>query len=477
MTGSALLLLACGAASAAVFVPDGQIRPDDFTVLMAVDGRASDGLVPFQPGSHAKFYLQGWRRPEQQVGWTVSAATAAQYEAAVVIRRTGRQPVRVELTAAGQTLTATLPAEALPWWDRLHLDGRLVLPAGPTGVTLRLTPADGAGEFDAQVHAVELVQPAVRAELDRRALALRADPTWFRQARYGLMVHWTAQSAPLHGAPLPYDQAVAAFDVERFAQQAARTGAGLVVFTTAHALQYFPAPLAALDKALPGRTSRRDLVADLADALGRRGIRLMLYYHLGAANDTEWMRACGFWETDTSRLFDTWRAIVGEAGTRYGDKLAGWWFDDGSTSYYYRSAPWESLARAAKAGNPQRLVAFNAWELVNPTQFHDFCTGEGCQEPRGFCGVIQPGGDGRYPRGTHAGLQASACLITERDWGHFDRETPLPNPKWTADQLTPLLQSFVACGNVPIFNLEISQEGLLSTSSVELFERVRAGLR
>ena len=319
---------------------------------------------------------------------------------------------------------------------------------------------------------MELVRPSVRESLDRRALAMRADPAWFQQARYGVMVHWTKESAPLRGEPVPYAQAVEAFDVEAFADRMRRTGAGFVVLTTTHALHYFPAPLAALDRALPGRTARRDLVADLADALGRRGMKLMLYYHLGAANDPAWLDASGYREPDTSRFFALWRDMIAEAGNRYGERLAGWWFDEGATSYYGRSAPWESLALAAKAGNPRRLVTFNAWELINPTAFHDFCAGEGCQEPRGFAGLLQPGGDGRYPAGTHAGLQASACLIAETDWGHFRRDTPLPAPKWNVEQLSALLKNFVACRNVPIFNLEITQEGLVSPRTLELFEQV-----
>ena len=472
-----LLLSHLAVAAGTAFVPDGRVNSDDYTVLMAVDARLSSGLVPFQPGGQSKFYIQGWKRPDQQAEWTLRAAAPDEYEVFVVIRRDNRQPLRLEVSAAGKTVATTFPADALRWWERLRLEGLLALPAGESAVTLRILTADGAASFDAQVHAVEIVRPSVRAELTKRALALRADPTWFQNARYGVMVHWTKESAPLQGEPKPYDQAVAAFDVETFADQMKRTGAGFVVFTTAHAWQYFPAPLAALDKVLSGRTSRRDLVADLAEVLGRRDLKLMLYYHLGSVSDPAWMKASGNLETDTARLFAIWRDIISEAGNRYQDKLAGWWFDDGSTGYYYRSAPWEPLARAAKAGYAQRLVAFNAWELINPTQFHDFCTGEGCQEPRGFCGLLTPDGDGRYPAGTHAGLQASACLITEREWGHFRRHTPLSQPKWNADQLTALLKGFIACKNVPIFNLEITQDGRLSPLTLEIFEQARKNLK
>ncbi len=469
-------LLATLSVRAAIFMPDGRVRSDDYTVLMAVDAEASDGLVPFQPGGHGKFHLQGWQRSDQRCRWTIGVETGDTYEAWAVVRRGNSQPVRLEVEAAGQAAAAVYPAQASRWWERVRLDPPLRLPAGTTDVALRIRAVDAESGFDAQVQAVELVRSSVRESLNRRALAMRADPAWFQQARYGVMVHWTKESTPLRGEPLPYPQAVEAFDVEVFADRMKRTGAGFVVFTTTHALHYFPAPLAALDRALPGRTARRDLVADLADALGRRGMKLMLYYHLGAANDPAWLDASGYRDSDTSRFFALWRDMIAEAGNRYGERLAGWWFDEGSTGYYHRNAPWESLALAAKAGNPRRLVTFNAWELINPTAFHDFCAGEGCQEPRGFGGLLRPGGDGRYPSGTHAGLQASACLITESDWGHFGRDTPLSPPKWNAEQLSALLKNFIACRNVPIFNLEITQDGLVSPRTLELFEQVRRTL-
>jgi hypothetical protein len=95
---------------------------------------------------------------------------------------------------------------------------------------------------------------------------------------------------------------------------------------------------------------------ELARALGQRGIKLILYYHLGAVSDPEWLKACSFWETDTRPFFRNWQAVISEVGRRYGSRLAGWWFDDGSVNYYYRSAPWEQLTRAARAGYPRWVV-------------------------------------------------------------------------------------------------------------------------
>ena len=242
-------------------------------------------------------------------------------------------------------------------WNRVPLDGTLRLPQGAVAVTLRvLAPAE---DFELSVQSVELGRPAVRTALLEKAVSLRADAKWFQEAGYGMMVHWTSETMPRAGERKPYAQAVAALDVEAFAAQMQATGAGFVVLTTSHGQQYFPGPSHVLDTLLPGRTTSRDLVGDLAAALQKRGMKLMLYYHLGAGSDPAWIKASGAMETDTTRFFTNWRSFITEIGERYGERLAGWWFDDGAVAYYYRSAPWESLHRAARAGFAQRLIGWN----------------------------------------------------------------------------------------------------------------------
>lgn len=467
--------IALGVAHAA-FAPDFKLKPDDFTVLMAVDAELGEGLQRVSHSGHGKFQVSGWSRADQTSTWKITSGQAAAHDVFVLVKRANNQPLAFQLDAAGQSLRASLPANALGW-QRVMLEGLLDLPAGESTLSLRLAAADGAPSFSAEIHAVELVRPAVRTALEKRALAMRADTAWFQQARYGMMVHWTKQSMPLAGDAKPYDQAVADFDVEKFADDMKSTGAGFVVFTTSHAFQFFPGPNKALDAILPGRTATRDLPMDLADALAKRGMKLFLYFHLGAHDDADWLRASGFWDTDTTPFFRNWQAIIGEAGERYGDKLAGWWFDDGSTNYYYRSAPWESLAKAAKAGNPKRLVSFNAWEMNNPTAFHDYCTGEACYDPRGIDALLTPAAKGFYPSGTHKGLQVSACLISDANWVHNARDTPPSGPKWNADQLADLLKGFIAHRNVPIFNLEITQDGELSAESLSVFQQAAGRLR
>ncbi|NLH16659.1 MAG: alpha-L-fucosidase [Phycisphaerae bacterium] len=456
------------------YIPDFHVRPDDYTVLMAVDAVLSPGLKPFQAGAHGKFHVTGWTQPEQSLTWEVTVPQQDNYAVNVLLCQNDNQPLTLAVSGTGQTFTANLPT-TLRGWNRLLLDGTLQLPAGKQRLVLEAQAPVKTTHFNLSILSIELVRPAVRDRLHTAAMKLRADTRWFQACRYGLMCHWTTESFPRRGERKPYAQAVQDFDVEEFADQVQASGAGFLVFTTSHAEHFFPAPLDSLDHILLGRTTRRDLIAELADALDNRGIRLFLYYHLGAISDPAWLKATGFWETDTRRFFDNWAALISEAGRRYGDRLAGWWFDDGTVSYYYRSAPWERLTTSAKAGYSGRLVGFNSWELPCPTEFQDFFCGEGFADP-GVGGLLVVGGDGHFKSGSHQGLQACATLITESGWVHTRKNTDIGPPRWNTVQMVEMLEQFIARKNVPIFNLEIYQEGKLSLATIELFKQAHEKL-
>lgn len=455
--------------SGAQIVPDFYVRPDDFTVRMVPDAAVSEGVEKWTSG-HGKFFGKGWRKAGQQAEWRVTAPAADDYAVNVSLYQSRGAPVRFVVQAGESEVRGALTGQERGW-NRVPLDGTLRLPQGAVAVTLRvLAPAE---DFELSVQSVELVRPAVRTALLEKAVSLRADAKWFQEAGYGMMVHGTSETMPRAGERKPYAQAVAAFDVEAFAAQMQATGAGFVVLTTSHGQQYFPGPSHVLDTLLPGRTASRDLVGDLAAALQKRGMKLMLYYHLGAGSDPAWIKASGAMETDTTRFFTNWRSFITEIGERYGERLAGWWFDDGAVAYYYRSAPWESLHRAARAGFAQRLIGWNPWELPSPTEFQDFYCGEGRAEPSGADALLTKGGDGRYARGAYAGLQSSACLIAEGDWVHSRKDTETGPPKWTAPQMAELLGRFRSYHNVPIFNVEIYQEGTVAPATVAMFQEAR----
>lgn len=62
----------------------------------------------------------------------------------------------------------------------------------------------------------------------------------------------------------------------------------------------------------------------------------MLYYHVGHddwRNPEGWWQATGYNPKNPKPFLDKWTAITTEVGQRYGDGLAGWFFDDGCVYY------------------------------------------------------------------------------------------------------------------------------------------------
>ena len=92
---------------------------------------------------------------------------------------------------------------------------------------------------------------------------VRANTDWLAKCRFGIGVHWTAQTVPRHGDPLPFQRAVDAFKLKEFVEQVRYAGADYVLFTAAHALQMLPAPHPVIERLLRGRTCERDLLAEL----------------------------------------------------------------------------------------------------------------------------------------------------------------------------------------------------------------------
>lgn len=453
----------CGAS----FVPDFVVKPNDVTVLMAADGNNPNNLRAWV-NDHRRLQVKNWPLGGQTT-WEVEVAREGQYAVNVLFSHAIKTPLQVAVSS-GQSRCLS-PSFFIPGhtWRRLPLEGALSLPQGKHTLTLSITAAEGSTEGNLEVLSIELVRPEIQQRQQNAARQMRArtDMRWFREAGYGLMIHWTSGVAPRQGSPKPYAEAVRDFDLPTFVQQVVRTGAKFVTLTTSHAQMFFPAPLRSLEQILPGRTSARDLIGELADALRPHGIRLILYYHLGSSADPKWQEASGFFQTDTTKFWNHWTAVIAEAGERYGDKLAGWWFDDGTANYYYRSAPWERLASAAKAGNPARMICFNPWVLPPATEFEDYLAGEGNADPS-VHGTLTPADAGRISSGMYAGRQASSALIMETDWIHGKRDTEIAPPRMHAEKVQTLLNRFRSLQNVLMFNCEIYQDGTLSPATVEL---------
>ncbi len=457
------------------YIAPNVLSPDRITVLSAVDAQRR-GEFAAVPISHLKAPLSGWKSADQALSWMIDVPVAGDYEVAVLLRATGA-PVQISLmSSAGGSVSGPFVPEPRGFDSRSAIPGVIRLAKGRQIVTISATPSPRDAPFTLDVLSAELARPGVRERLKLEAVAQRSDTRWMAELPLAVGVHWTKRTMPRSGPQKSYQEAVAAFDTERFADQVDQTGAKMVYFVTAHADQYLPFPSKALDAILPGRTAKRDLVADLIKSLNKRGIKLVLYYHLGAIEDPAWMDATGAWRTDQSRFFANWQSIIREAGERYGTGLAGWWFDDGALNYYYRNPDWRALAAAAKAGNPQRVIGFNSWTQPSVTEFQDFFTGEEMM-PRGYSdrvnhdgslnGTLIEGGDGKITKGSFAGLQSSVNFVLENNWLIDQRDQPTPPPRFSTADMADTLRKLKAYRTLPIVNLVIYQDGTIPDQSVK----------
>jgi hypothetical protein len=216
---------------------------------------------------------------------------------------------------------------------------------------------------------------------------------WMRDAHFGVMTHyladWIAQTTHEPMSIERWNRLVDEFDAERLAEQVKSTGAGYYVISIGQNSGYYLSPNSVYDKLTgisPSKLSRRDLVADLYEALHKRGIRLMVYLPSGAPAGDKAAEAALNWQNGPNRnkeFQQKWEQVIREWSLRWGKKISGWWFDGcywPNTMYRTAEAPnFSTFAAAARAGNPDSAIAFNPGvihRLISITPYEDYIAGE-----------------------------------------------------------------------------------------------------
>lgn len=325
------------------------------------------------------------------------------------------------------------------------------------------------------------------------AVAAAAESTdWFQQARWGVMTHYLgAPPSSKGGAELTaemWNRQVDAFDVTGLADQLASTGAKYLLFTLGQNSGHYCSPNAAYDRIVgitPSKCSRRDLVAELAKALGARNIRLLVYLPSGApAADPIARKALGWrwgakgdWqlpgEPVGGRLAEFqrhWEAIFREWSVRWGKSVSGWWIDGcyfADQMYQFEDEPnFGSFARALKAGNAEAIVAFNPGvrvPVVGHTKHEDYSAGE-VNLPQLPKAIAACGGRWIECEGRKVQFQILTFLGTT--WCQGDR------PQLSDEQITAYTRQIADKGGVVTYDVPIQKSGLISKPFVEQLRAV-----
>jgi len=486
-----------------------RIDEDDITHLIGYNAHLSDDVRLSEGDIEPRRVPYGFTSKKATLSWDVQVLRDGEYEVAVLYHTGEEDNVGSRLeVGCGKTNLATIvrPPTDVPWmggtpalpaFRRDWLNGTLLLKRGMNHISFALSdpsrkqvelarydlahPANGWPKRSLHVLSAELVRPGVFEGMKSRATELRTNTEWLVKGKYGLFISWVPEGYRLYGTEQTYKHyqtAVDQFDVEAFAAMVEQSGASWITFITTHGKYYYPGPLKAMDRVISGRTCKRDLVGELADALGRRNVRLMLYFHPGpsASEDNEWATAAGISPVDDQRYNQIMIDIFEEIGQRYGPRLSGWYVD-GAYGYYVRNTSFERLTRTLKAGNSQRSIGYFGWIFPKWSPFGGDFTAY----------VTYPFGPLPPPMprewfaegGPYEGLQAYFDITMEGVWSPSQ---PL-NGKWPAPMYPPdeLVQYFqrLADSECPVsINLVTSedvtrQQPFVNPDSLEVMRRIR----
>jgi hypothetical protein len=408
-----------------------------------------------------RIWVSNWRKTEQTLTWKVSSPRDADYHAeldggVLSVRLSGH---------AGEDLVVETKNKSL---YRTNL-GTISLKKGES--TLKLQLARDL-DYDGKVRSLDLLPVDVKEDYEKRVAALRSDAGWMRGAGYGVMLQYGCWSYPEHGPKKPWEDEVNTFDTEKFAKMVDEDmGARWVIWSITWRGSHFPMPLKSVDAIVSDHTIKRDLMADLAASLNKRNIKLFFYYHPGHEDYPFWNAN---WQGSTPQeekdlFIKNWMTIVTEIGERYGNMLAGWFFDDGTT---YSPAPFEKMTKAAKAGFSGRLLSYNSWRLPILTEFQDIQFGEG------FYGSTETavGSDGIYKSGKYRGMQAHGMFtINSNDWGVWKPNQKVPL-KHTVEELTKWIKEANRRGQLMSLNFDMYQGGVVTPETLEMFRKLKVNV-
>ncbi len=302
---------------------------------------------------------------------------------------------------------------------------------------------------------------------------------WMQEACWGVMTHyladWKAREAKEQMTVAKWNEMIDHFDVEGLAEQLKAVGAGYYLITIGQNSGYYLSPNATYDRFVgiqPSKCSRRDLVADLYTVMHRRGIKLIVYLPAGAPAGDATARQALQWQNGPNRNREfqlKWEQVIREWSTRWGRNVAGWWFDGcywPNTMYRTDEAPnFASFAAAARAGNPDSVIAFNPGvvpRILSVTPHEDYTAGE-INDPNRV--EIRRALDGRID-----GTQVHILSYLGRTWG-------MGAPRFATEQFVKWSQGIRKQGGAITWDVPIQPNGLIVQPFLDQLTAVGKALR
>ncbi len=400
-----------------------------------------------------------------EMGWVISVPKAEKYDLYLIADiPVESKNIEILFSSGSNSYKFTINPTSGPWigggknFQRIKVLSEVLLPIGIQEVGLKSTGL-ATGKTLLNIRAVELVPVSAYQSIEKenkKAVATRASTEWLTKSGYGVMFHWTSQSVNPDGSNKPFEQAVNDFDVKKFADMVEETGAGYVIFTIGHAEQYCPAPIKSWEKCHQGKTTQRDLIEEMANALNAKGIRLICYMNsYGTAK---------FGKVDNLEFYKTFTDILKEFGDRYKEKVAGYWFDCWYQIFEgFPDIPFEDFFKATKTGNKDRIICLNSWIYPSVSPWQEYWSGE-------VASPVALPVNGYMVDGPVPDLRYQALLIMEPYW--VQQRPDHPDPRFTANELSQYILDCMANGGAVTINMGIYQNGTVGEKALDVMKQV-----
>lgn len=208
----------------------------------------------------------------------------------------------------------------------------------------------------------------------------------FKKYKYGFFVHYAwggfAYKVTLNpdgSIPGSLDEIANSFNPQKFAEDMESFGVEYVIFTLFHANMNLLCPCKAMDKWLPGHTSKRDLIGEIISALKKKGIEIILYMHPRDGHDlceremkmTGWgygkskkNGAANEAEPNSSTFkFEVWNDFINEifefVVNKYGADILGLYIDEASRGESDSVVDYVRLEKTIHQKYPHLLIIQN----------------------------------------------------------------------------------------------------------------------
>jgi Alpha-L-fucosidase/Domain of unknown function (DUF4114) len=293
----------------------------------------------------------------------------------------------------------------------------------------------------------------------------------FTQSKYGLNVGFLPSSTIASGADGTWNDTVNNFDVPAFVADVAKTGAAYVIFSVGQTSGFYASPsqtFLEITGTAPGEyVSTRDLIKEVAQALKKIGIATMIYVSAeGPTAAPESIR--NNFPIRDDRASDPFfrsrfNSIIKEWSQRWGDDVAGWWFDgawvEGYTNPVNGRANLNALISAAKVGNPESLVSVNpsSGRYVALTDRQDFLAGENT--------VFD-----RYPDANYTGPAWHAMSYLGSTWSEG-------STRYGNQQIIDYVQNVNRGRGVVTMDVAVNQRGRISAAQIAQLTAVKNAVR